>query len=256
MLSDSRRFQNIIHRKMPKTTSETLTLWHLNKALEEFIGRMMSLKATSPGLQSQITRNCDGTKTFSISEDGKQRRMVLLLSSTHASCSGCTNNTEQNKGQIFGAALRLCASGASAEAAPYGDQRHPHAVKCQARRRAREPEPKCRGEDKTCFIVVVNLGVPLWKGQGSTPWHRAPPRTFSNGRRERTHATMLPLFCHPSATYMPVSARFCIEETWIFCVIMFLKPFGAKYAVEPLYGSTSMVDCEAHELKFFLTRFL
>lgn len=66
--------------------------------------------------------------------------------------------------------------------------------------------------------------------------------------------TLLPALCHlPSHLRVRVSH---IEETWIFCVIMFLKPYGAKNAVEPLYGSTYMVDCGAQELKFFLTQFL
>lgn len=46
---------------------------------------------------------------------------------------------------------------------------------------------------------------------------------------------------------MLLLARFRIQETWKFCVIMFLDLFGAKYAVEPLYGSTYMVHCGAHD---------
>lgn len=78
----------------------------------------------------------------------------------------------RTKGQIFSSGLQLRASGASAEpesGASYGDQRHPHTVKCQTQRRAREPKPKKGAKDKTCFIVVVNLGVARSKGQGSTP---------------------------------------------------------------------------------------
>lgn len=69
--------------------------------------------------------------------------------------------------------------------------------------------------------------------------------------------------CNNAATLLPSPQPptclcrhdFALKKN-LFCVIMFLKPFGAKNAVEPLYGSTYMVDCAAHELKFFLTQFL
>lgn len=147
-------------------------------------------------LQSQITRNSDGTTTFSISEEGRNCRMVPLLFSTQAFVKSCTNTTKQDKGQIFGAGLQLCASGASAEAAPYGDQRHPHTVKCQAQRRAREPEPKSRGKDKTCFIVVVNLGVEHWKGQSSTPSTTHILQRSLHGRKHMQQC------CHSSAIHL------------------------------------------------------
>lgn len=99
-----------------------------------------------------------------------------------------TQTHKQDKGQIFGAGLQLFTSGASAKAAPYGDQRHPHTVKCQGQRRAREPEPKCRGEDKTCFMVAVNLGVARWKCQGSTSTLSVSTHILRRSLGEHAHA--------------------------------------------------------------------
>ncbi len=145
---------------------------------------------------------------------------MVLLFSIKAFMKGRAKQ-HRTKGQMFGSGLQLCASGVLAEpesATSYRDQKHPHTLKCQARRRARELKPKRGYENKTCFIVVVNLGVARWKGHGSTLWHWALPRTFLNGCREKTHAdnagTLLPsrytlLFplCHiPASVSMQNSA--------------------------------------------------
>lgn len=147
--------------------------------------------------------------------------MVLLLFSTQAFVTSCINNTHthtRDKGQIFGAGLQLFTSGASAKAAPYGDQRHPHTVKCQGQRRAREPEPKCRGEDKTCFMVAVNLGVARWKCQGSTSTLRVSTHILRRSLGEHAHVTKLGLFCHPSVMFHFLSHPLdsCIQKTWKF----------------------------------------
>lgn len=166
--------------------------------------------------------------------------MVVLLFSIKAFKKGRTQQ-HRTKGQMFGSRLQLCASGASAEpesAAPHRDQRHPHTLKCQAQRRARELKPNRGCKDKTCFIVVVNLGVVCWKGQGSTLRQGALPRTFPNGCWEKTHAdnagTLLPpsIYCAvSSATSLPLSAYDILHPQGVdISVMMFLDVFGAKYA--------------------------
>lgn len=140
--------------------------------------------------------------------------MALLLFSTQACEKGRTQQ-HRTKGQIFGSGLQLCASGAPAKPeslTPYRDQRHPHTLKCQAQRRARESEPKRGGEDKTHFIMALNLGVACWKGQGATLWHWALPRTFPSGCPEKRRLTMPALFFNPSAMssflqHLPASVR-------------------------------------------------
>lgn len=131
--------------------------------------------------------------------------MVLLLFITGVREGSHTSTLD--KGQTFGAGLQLCASGVSAEAAPYGDQRLPHTVKCQAQRRARGLKPKRRGQDKNMFYSgEFRSGALERAGLDTEHYHAHSPAVTG-----RKHATKLALFCHPSvipATFMLQSARF------------------------------------------------
>lgn len=231
---------SLADQKRSKTSIEKRDLWHLGQAWEDFKGSVTSFKAMSRRLQSTTTRK----KWWNKRHLGFQRRQTIPNGSAsfqHAGVRARSHTTTQDKGQIFGSGLQLCASGASAEpesAAPYRDQRHPHTVKCQAQRRAGESEPKRGGEDKTCFIVVVNLGVARWKGQGSTLWHWVLPRTFPNSFWVNRCATMLPLFWHPSVmfhflSHLPASVSLqhsASRRLGCFFVIMLLDFIWAKYA--------------------------
>lgn len=118
-----------------------------------------------------------------------------------------SHSTTQYKGQIFGSGLQLCASGAPAEperTTPYRDQRHPHTVKCQAQRRARESKPKTRRRRQNIFYSGGELGSGTVERAGldtvtlitttQIP-HRSPGE--KKQKKNQTHPTMPGLHFHP-----------------------------------------------------------
>lgn len=159
---------------------------------------------------------------------GFQRRKTTHNGSAsfqHTGVRDGSHTATQDKGQIFGSGLQLCASGASAEpesVAPYRDQRHPHTVKCQAQRRERESKPKRGGEDKTCFIVVGNLGVARWKGQGSTPSATTHiPQRLLGGNACDNAGTLLPSICDATFSSATSPLLGSLESYWDY-VLRFL----------------------------------
>lgn len=108
--------------------------------------------------------------------------------------------------------------------------------------------PKRGGEDKTRFIVVVNLGVAQWKGQGTEHYYAHSPTVAGRKKKKPDNAWfLLASLCTVSfplsLSYFYQQTRSHIQKGLALFEIMFLDVIQAKYAVEPLCGSNYIVVC-------------
>lgn len=144
--------------------------------------------------------------------------MALLLFSTQAFVEG--RSQQRTKGQIFGSGLQLCASGAPAEpesVTPYRDQRHPHTVKCQAQRRARELKSTRGRQRQNMFYSVGELrsGTLERAGLDTEHYHAHSPAVAGKNARQWRHSSVqFPL----SPLCFSQQTRLCIQKT---CQLLF-----------------------------------